>query len=170
MHHRSHDQGRGVCIQGSLHPGREGVCLQGESGLHPGRGALHPGGSALRGYLPTGGLHPGAGGLYSQGLPTGREDLHPGVCLQGRESASREGWQIPPGTRKSGGAHPTGMLPCYKCCLQVFTTCTLSQPATHTSGGHCINFPVSFQVMKFYTSRNADRQLIGLFKTNTFIT
>ena len=42
MHHRSYDQGEGVCVQGR-------VCIWGKEGLYPeefvsrGKGALHPG-------------------------------------------------------------------------------------------------------------------------------
>ena len=54
------------------------------------------------------------GGLHPEGLPTGGFPMKRGsayrgraVCLQGDRADPP-----PPGTRKAGGMHPTGMLSC----------------------------------------------------------
>ena len=91
MHHRLHDQGKG-----GLHP--VGVCIWGESASRwPGFGG---------GLYSVGGLHPGGRGLHLGG----------GVCLQECGDLHPEGSASELG--KTGGTHPTGMLPCAK--LQLY--------------------------------------------------
>ena len=75
-----------------------GVCTQGEGGSAFGKGSASGEGVCIQG---EGDLHPGRGG-----------------------SASRQGGLVDPplGTRKAGGTHPTGMLPCFNICIHMTAT------------------------------------------------
>ena len=79
-------QGRGVCIRPTREVYLQGVCIH--------RVCLQ--GACIQRGLPTGGLHPWVW-------------LWGGVCIQVGSSYWGSA-QPPPGTRKAGGTHPTGMF------------------------------------------------------------